>query len=295
MAVLAAAHCLEITELCEICIEFVGASLDPDNFLEYFRFAREWNTGCKWAKKLEVLTWTFLCRTAGSEMRAHLPELPLDVLERLFSADELWVQTEADRFDLVVDSLAPKLDEYRGDLVQAVVTDVLHDLLAEIERNTEWSWQDVWGTQSSLSPRLEADSDERHDWGTKGQKRIRTDGITQPWHKKSRIEQGELMTRSSCCRTVNPNLGAEAWNLVDIHSAFCDDPSGLFRAASIGRSGLTGWDVAGGRGRFSRLSESCAKALDGAGTVESMLYRVLGQQGCVSYSAMGFGDLLRVK
>lgn len=289
MAVLAAARCLEITELCEVCVEFVRSSLDPSNFLEYFRFAKAWETGREWAKKLEALAWAFLCRTAGAEMRSQLPGLPLDVLEDLVSADELWVQTEADRFDLAVHSLGSKLDEARDGLVEAVVKDVLDNVLSMIEGIPEWSWQDMLGNCGMGSPRLEEESDERQDWMNKGQKRGRTDVFTQPWPKKSRTQQGELMTRGSCCKTRTPSFGVETLDAMDMHSGFSDAHSDLFRTTSIGRSGHTG------ENRFSRLSPSAAKSVEDAAAIETVLCRVLGQQGGVLYGAMGFGDLLQVR
>lgn len=133
--VLAAATYLELEELGKSCVAQICLNMGWDTFLDTLQFATLWKGGER-AAELEAFCWKYLSRTAFREMRPLLSQLSLSQLERLFTADELWVPTEADRFRLIFEVLEPKLVEARENLSEVVVGDVLNNVLEQVSDTT---------------------------------------------------------------------------------------------------------------------------------------------------------------
>ncbi|GMH35692.1 hypothetical protein BSKO_03560 [Bryopsis sp. KO-2023] len=129
--ILASAAYLELKELAGACIAHLISSIDKDTFFDVFDFANGWQ-GKEYAQELQTYCWKFLFRTAFREMRPQLNRLTLPQLERVFTADELWIPTELDRFRLIMEVLQPKLSESRDALSDVVVSDVLNVVVDQV-------------------------------------------------------------------------------------------------------------------------------------------------------------------
>lgn len=291
--ILAAASFLELEDLARCCVMHLGSQLDRDSFVSTLNFAASWEQGGEWGSELEAFCWKYLFRTAFRELRPVLTELAFPQLERLFTADELWVPTELDRFRLIIDVLEPRLLEAKEALSRAVVSEVLNDVV-----------ENVCGMPMLLSSHQEASK--------KGVKRAgTTTGV--PWVPE------ELGPKKQCSIEMHPigfehgksvlqgcGIGFEGVDPIGSHDS-TDDENGI------------GWPVQAGMdegnmllGKEILLAETSAAAAAGDGlhcAQSSVLFDTMvslsetlniannvmsGEEGLL-YGSMGFGALLGVR
>jgi len=102
LSVLATAFALELESLCDVCIALLPNIVTPRLFLELHAFKKSWN-GKEYSSLITDILERYLNRTAFVELRSSLHRFPRDELQRLFSSDVLWVPSEFDRFQLVME------------------------------------------------------------------------------------------------------------------------------------------------------------------------------------------------
>lgn len=104
LPLLAAAAFLGLEKLCARCTESIVSDVSEDTVVGYVHFAEENHYG-EHGENVRQACWGYLCRGASVELRALLPSLPLQTLVRLLASDELWVPSEHDRYELVLEVL----------------------------------------------------------------------------------------------------------------------------------------------------------------------------------------------
>ena len=102
IAVLATAFVLELDMLCDMCLSFLPNLLTPTLFLKLHAFNETWE-GKEYSLLVTDLLERYLCRTAYNELRSSLHKLPCDQLRSLFSSNALWVPSESERFQLIME------------------------------------------------------------------------------------------------------------------------------------------------------------------------------------------------
>lgn len=123
-SVLSASHLLELEKLSEVCIKFMEEQISAEVFPIWHSSNLTWEGG-KYHERVKELLDLFLCRTACRETRQILHSLPNEDLTRVLSCDILWIPSEAERFELIMEVLQAKLllSETDGDDQEEPSTD----------------------------------------------------------------------------------------------------------------------------------------------------------------------------
>eukprot|EP00803_Ostreobium_quekettii_P000479 evm.model.scf_519EXC.3 EVM.evm.TU.scf_519EXC.3 scf_519EXC:16336-18218(+) len=107
LSIHAAGSFLQMEELCVKCVDFISDHLSVDNVVSFTLIADAYEYMAR--KRLAEACKRFLLVHA-TDLRDQLSKLTVASLRDLFASDSLWVPSEYDRFTLIMDAFAPKLE-----------------------------------------------------------------------------------------------------------------------------------------------------------------------------------------